>query len=121
MLHQATRRNQRAIRTGRIQLHPGDADHLPFSAAAFDRIFAINVAQFWDSPGDTCRELRRVLKPNGLVFLAVQPRNQGVSEADVDRVGEMLRGSLASAGFAGIRLERHAMHPVSTVCAIGAA
>jgi len=121
MLRQARGRNQRSILTGRVELHQGVADRLPFPAAAFDRVFAINVAQFWDSPVDTCRELRRILKPNGLALLAVQPRNKRANEADADRVAEKLHSSLVSAGFAGVRLERHAMRPVSAVCAVGTA
>lgn len=121
MLRQASRRNLRSIQAGRVDLRQGIADHLPYPSASFDRVYAINIAQFWASPVDTCRELHRVLKPAGVVFLAVQPRNRGANERDADRVGESLRASLSEAGFTSVRLERHAMRPVSTVCAIGTA
>ena len=47
MVKQASRRNASAIRDGRVQVQLGSANKLPFPEAHFDKIFAINSAQFW--------------------------------------------------------------------------
>src|SRR5262245_16525243 len=80
MVRQARRRNARAIAEGRVDLRVGEAGRLPFADGAFDKAFAINVAQFWDPMGAALAELRRVLAPGGLLVLAVQPRSKGATE-----------------------------------------
>ena len=47
MVKQASRRNAKAIREGRVELKLGSANRLPFPEAHFDKIFAIYSAQFW--------------------------------------------------------------------------
>src|SRR5262249_22487050 len=66
MLRAAARRNRDAIRRGRMELRQGDASTLPYEPAAFDVVYAINSAQFWDRPTRTAREIHRVLRPGGL-------------------------------------------------------
>jgi ubiquinone/menaquinone biosynthesis C-methylase UbiE len=65
MLRQATRRNKETIQAGRFELRQGTASELPYASDSFRVAFAVNVAQFWDAPTDTLREIRRVLKPAG--------------------------------------------------------
>lgn len=64
MVRQARRRNPGA------DLRLGSVESLPFRAE-FDVVYAINVPLLADS----VVELRRVLRPGGLLVLAVQPRN----------------------------------------------
>jgi ubiquinone/menaquinone biosynthesis C-methylase UbiE len=119
MLRQATSRNREMIRAARVELRQGSASELPYAANSFDAVYAINVAQFWDVPVNTVREIRRVLKPGGLAVLAVQPRNKGATEETAQQTGATLSQALTVAGFRSVRLERRAMKPVSTVCALG--
>jgi len=118
MLRQAMRRNKEAIDAGRVELRQGTASHLPFASDSFDVAFAINVAQHWDSTLDAAGEIRRVLKPGGLVALAVQPRNKGATEETAHQIGQTLVEALIAAGFRSVRLEHRPMKPVSTVCAL---
>ena len=46
------------------------------------KIFSINSFQFWPDPDASLVELRRILKPGGLIALAVQPRGKGVTGED---------------------------------------
>ncbi len=119
MLRQATRRNKSAIKEGRVQLQLAPASHLPHPPDTFDVVFSINVAQFWASPVDTATEIRRVLKPGGLVLLAIQPRNKGATEQTARDTAETLLRTLTAAGFTFVRQDRKPMNPVSTVCALG--
>jgi ubiquinone/menaquinone biosynthesis C-methylase UbiE len=119
MVEQARKRNAAAMRAGRVALHYGPASRVPYPEDSFDKIFAINVAQFWDDSEEVLVELRRVLRPGGLIALAVQPRSQGASERTARETGQKLIVELRAAGFAEVRLQSKKMKPVSTVCALG--
>jgi ubiquinone/menaquinone biosynthesis C-methylase UbiE len=119
MLRMATRRNRTAIAQGRVHLQRASAAALPFPGASFDKAYSINVAQFFPDPAAVFREYRRVLKPGGLLAIAVQPRNPGATENTATHTSESLRAALASAGFENVIVRRRVMRPVSTVCALG--
>ncbi|HTS51302.1 MAG TPA: methyltransferase domain-containing protein [Bryobacteraceae bacterium] len=119
MVQQASSRNREAIREGRVDLRLGSASQLPFSNAQFDCIFAINSAQFWKDMPKTLGELRRVLKPEGRVLLAVQPRNKGASEETARQIGFGLNKALKAAGFEDVYCEFREMRPVSTAAVLG--
>jgi len=111
MLRMASKRNAQAIEQGRVKLELGSAAQLPFSESQFDRIFAINSAQFWKDSVKTLTEVRRVLKPQGWVVLAVQPRSKNATEETTRQAGIGLSKALSSAGFED-------MPPVPTVCVL---
>jgi ubiquinone/menaquinone biosynthesis C-methylase UbiE len=119
MVQQAKERNAAAIQAKKIDLQCAAAGSIPYANAIFDKIFSINVAQFWTNPQDELTELRRVLKPSGLLALAIQPRIPNATEATSQRTGQFLVHLLAAAGFEQVRLEIKPMRPVSVVCALG--
>ncbi len=104
-------------RTPGADLKLGSADHLPFPNAWFDKVYAINSAQFW--PAGAFAELHRVLKTGGIAALAVQPRAKGANEETARETGKSLMVALADAGFTRLRLESKLLKPVSVVCALG--
>lgn len=118
MVEQARRRNRSAVQQGRVALYQAGADELPFPDQSFDVVFSINAAQFWEAPSEVCCGIRRVLRPGGLVALAVQPRNSGATEETVTQTGDRLVRALTAAGFDNAGLARRALKPVSTVCAL---
>jgi ubiquinone/menaquinone biosynthesis C-methylase UbiE len=119
MVRQASRRNAAAIRDGRVQLQLGSANSLPYPDAHFDKVFAINSAQFWKDSVKTLTELARVLKPGGWAALAVQPRSKGATEDHAHQAGRGLADAMKKAGFGEVHCESKPMKPVSTVCALG--
>ena len=72
MLQLARRRNASAVATGRVNLRAGAMPRLPFGNATFDKAFSINAYQFWPDLDRSVADLRRVMKPNGWVAIAVQ-------------------------------------------------
>jgi ubiquinone/menaquinone biosynthesis C-methylase UbiE len=116
MLRQATRRNRAGVDGGRIELRLGTVPPIPFGDGAFDKAFSINSFQFWKDEGLALAELRRVMKPGGIVALAVQPRNKGATEATAREVGRQMAAALTAAGFSDVAIAFHAMRPVSTAC-----
>lgn len=119
MVAQASRRNRAAIGKGLVELQLGSASKLPYPDDFFNKVFSINVAQFWADPVAIMLEMRRVVRPGGLVAVAVQPRSKGAKERTARETGRSLVENMRAAGFSEVRLEAKRMKPVSTVCAIG--
>jgi len=119
MVRQATKRNAVAIQEGRVELKLGTAGKLPYPDEHFDRVYAINSAQFWKDTTKTMSELGRVLKPGGWVVLAIQPRSKNATEETTRQAGVGIAKALTAAGFEEIHTEMHDMKPVPTVCVLG--
>jgi ubiquinone/menaquinone biosynthesis C-methylase UbiE len=119
MLKMASGRNAQAISAGKVELKLGSAAQLPYPENHFDRVFAINAAQFWKDAVKTLTEVGRVLKPGGWVVLAVQPRSKKATEETTRQAGIGLSKSLASAGFEDVHTEMQHTPPVPTVCVLG--
>jgi ubiquinone/menaquinone biosynthesis C-methylase UbiE len=118
MLQQASRRNAQAISAGRVELRLGSAGQLPYPDSHFDKVFAINSAQFWKDSVKTLTEVRRVIKPGGWVYLAVQPRSKNATDETTRQAGIGLGKSLGAAGFEEVHSEMHNTRPVPTVCVL---
>jgi ubiquinone/menaquinone biosynthesis C-methylase UbiE len=118
MLRQARQRNAAAMRAGRLDLRLGSAVALPFSDGAFDKAFATNSLHHWPEPGAGLRELRRVLKPGGLVAIIEQPRGSA-TDAQVQALADQRAAQLADAGFREMRLEFKPMRPAASVGVLG--
>ncbi len=119
MVRMARRRNAAAVAAGRVELALGSMASLSFPDASFDIVYAINCFQFAADPAAALGEIRRVLRPGGLVALAIQPRNKAADEETASAVGRRLEALFADAGLKGVRLERKKLWPVSVVCALG--
>lgn len=119
MVDHAKRRNAAAIEKGLVELKLGSASRLPYPDESFEKVFSINVAQFWMDPLEAMREMRRVLRPGGLIAVAVQPRWKGATERAARETVRALAENLRAAEFSEVRLESKRMKPVSVVCALG--
>ena len=76
MVQAARKRNLSAIRAGRIELKQGDVASLSYPAESFDKAFSLHSIYFWANPVDCIKELRRVLKPEGLLAITILPRDR---------------------------------------------
>ena len=119
MVRMASGRNAQAINEKKVELKLGSAAQLPYPENHFDRVYAINAAQFWKDSVKTLTEVGRVLKPGGWVVLAVQPRSKNATEETTRQAGIGLSKSLASAGFEDVHTEMQQTPPVPTVCVLG--
>ena len=75
MVVQALRRNKRAIEQGRVRLHLGGFNALPWDSCSIDKILAVNVVYFFTANGAELREAHRVLKPSGLMAIYATDRS----------------------------------------------
>ncbi len=113
MVAAASRRNANAVFAGRVDLRQGDAAHLPFAGAGFDKAYSIHSIYFWRDPLAALGEIARVLKPGGLLILTVLPREKwnpanpeqaGTPEC-IPYSGDELKALLGKVGFAGTQIE----------------
>jgi ubiquinone/menaquinone biosynthesis C-methylase UbiE len=113
MVRAAGWRNARAVRSGRIELHQAEAAKLPFEADSFDKAFSIHSIYFWPQPLKALREIRRVLKPGGMLIMTIMPKaamsllgpDAAVETAEFKPYeGEELAQLLREAGFSATRI-----------------
>ena len=76
MVQAARQRNIETIQAGRIDLKQGDVASLPYPDETFDKAFSIHSIYFWAKPIECLQELRRVLKPGGLLAVTIQPKDK---------------------------------------------
>jgi SAM-dependent methyltransferase len=118
MVRQARKRNAAGVRRGVVDLRLGSVDALPAFGAPFDKILAVNAHLFWGEPDGRLEQLRRLLRPAGLIALAHQPRGPGASDAKAAESGREIPGALDRAGFSEVRVETLPLKP-AVVCALG--
>lgn len=70
MVGEALAANRALVESGRADFQLASVDSLPFGDAVFDRVIGINTLYFWADIPLAFGEIRRVLKPDGLVLLA---------------------------------------------------
>lgn len=118
MVEQATRRNSAMVRSGRVRLQLGSVSALPYEAACFERVLAVNNVQFWPSLSDDLREVARVLRPAGVLAIVLQPR-QAPSAADVLAVRDDLLAQLTASGYRRVRSAVTSLAPMPAFVVLG--
>ena len=68
MLKLTSRKSQKKIEQGKVELLLADVQDLPFENDLIDKIYTINTVYFWQDIQRGFAEVKRVLKPNGLFF-----------------------------------------------------
>ncbi|HZA92402.1 MAG TPA: class I SAM-dependent methyltransferase [Gemmatimonadales bacterium] len=118
MLRWARRRNADGLRCGVVDLRLGSVDELPAFDALFDKILAVNTMVFGSEPVARLAELRRLLRPGGLIAVAYQPRGPGATDETSAAKGREIAAALIRARFTEVRLETMRLKP-AVVCALG--
>ena len=117
MLRQARRRNAEAVRAGRVDLRVGSADRLPPFDDQFDKIFAVNSMGSWNEPDRCLESLRNLLRANGRIAIASQPRCPGATAETSAKAGDDIATRLVGAGFSTVEIETLPLDP-PVVCAL---
>ncbi len=74
MVKAATENNKSSVNSGKLILKFGSSDNIPYGNNIFNKVFCINVAQFWEDPSAHLKEIRRVLKPGGKFYTIIRSK-----------------------------------------------
>ncbi|MBE5317843.1 methyltransferase domain-containing protein [Pedobacter sp. MR2016-19] len=101
---EAEKINQDFVDKGTVHFELTDGVTLPFENNQFDKIFTVNTIYFWSNPSKYLNEIKRTLKPNGILALCFADKtfmqnlpftSYGFTLYEVEKVKELLE----SAGF----------------------
>ena len=107
--------NAKAIRDGRCEVLQANVMELPFEPESFDLVTAFETIYFWPDLLQSFREVYRVLKTGGTVFICNES-NGDTNKDDkwIEKIGGMtiyngdqIKAVLEQAGFSGIRIEKN--------------
>ena len=111
MLQKAENRTKKFRKKGRVELKLGEAAALPWADAQFDKAAALHCFHFWNDPAHDIAEVRRVLKPGGLLLLILRAHKKAGPKwlpNPISRSGQEIAGAfelLANSGFGKARIE----------------
>jgi ubiquinone/menaquinone biosynthesis C-methylase UbiE len=99
MRNQASRRNRKAVRAGRVRLDVGTADRTGLPDASVDRIVSVRNVAIWPDLDAGLAELHRVVRPGGTVVIAwhggAKPsrvvRSLSLPEDELGRIEQAMR------------------------------
>ena len=99
MLRQTAARNRDLAAAGRLRAVERPAERIGPDLGEFDRIYSMNVWQFWADQEAVVRTLARRLLPGGLLAVGYQPRHANATAADTDAAGRCLADQLTESGL----------------------
>lgn len=112
MVQAARKRNAQAIKAGRVELRQGDVSSLPYPDDTFDIAFSLHSIYFWHDPFSCLQELRRVLKPGGLLAITIQPKDKWnedvINETSASSVMTLCFGSDLAPWLLPLAIEKYA-------------
>jgi SAM-dependent methyltransferase len=121
MVRRATQRLREPIERGRVEVRRAEAASLPFEPARFDAALAVHVLYFWPDARVELREIRRVLRPGGVLLIGFRPDDSG-ARASLPRSVYHLRSAtglerlLSGAGFHEVEAAATSLGQVPFVC-----
>jgi len=75
MVQKSTEINQEFVDLGSVKFVHANIQTLPFEGNSFNKIFTINTFYFWNDRTKVLEELKRVLKDNGTLIIAIRPKS----------------------------------------------
>ncbi len=91
MVRAARKRNREHIASGKAVLRTGALEELDFGGERFDKIFAINVGLFRGEAARDSGIIKRLLSPEGALYLFHQPPIERKTREFADATNNMLR------------------------------
>ena len=117
MIKMATRRNREHVGAGRAVLEAVALEDADLGAQRFDKVFAFNVAPFWQQPEAALGAIREHLVPDGSIYVFWDARH--FASERVPDLGNQLGGRLREGGFSVDKVLAEDLNPVPVVCVIG--
>ena len=123
------RRNAALIAAGRVDIRKASVSQLPFADGSFDLATAIETHYYWPDLAGSMQEIRRVLKPGGVLVMIAESYKGGRFDS-LQRVVMKPLGSthlgvdehrqlFAAAGYSDVQMIEH--HGKGWICGVGRA
>ena len=117
MIEMATRRNREHVDAGRVALEAVALEDADFGERRFDKVFAFNVAPFWQRPEVALGAVRKHLARDGSVYIFWDARHSPPERAQ--DLGNELADRLREGGLFVDRVLVEDLRPVPAVCVKG--
>ena len=114
MASAASESNKEFIESGRAEILNCDLLDHALPASSFDKVFLFNINVFWMDPASELAEIRRLLKPDGRLFIFHQPP----PGHDLDEFEEAFRANLAKNNFLLVDVFKEPREPIRSVAVI---
>lgn len=108
MVAEARSFNRELIADGRVDLRLASVEAIPFADHTFDRALTVNTVYFWPKPERALAEIRRVLRPGGVLLAAIgTPKQMARYSPHGFRLydGDQLNRLMGDAGFSTVAVE----------------
>jgi ubiquinone/menaquinone biosynthesis C-methylase UbiE len=97
----ARRRNEAAIRAGRVDLRVCEPSLLPWPQGRFDKAIAIDGFRSWADPLEVLRALRRVIRPGGALILILRHTIRSAPSGPADALEALKQSGFEHGAAAG--------------------
>ena len=110
MIEEARKQNKDLIDQGKVDFLLGNSKELPLESDYANKVCLINTIYFWEDPLQDLKEIYRVLKNDGKIYISIRSKDKLENERftrfyfrlyKYDEIKEYLK----QAGFKNIRLE----------------
>ncbi|NNG01123.1 MAG: class I SAM-dependent methyltransferase [Desulfobacteraceae bacterium] len=76
MVSIARRKNKGYLAEGKVRIHKGNFDDMPFRKGIFAKACSVNTIYFWQDPDQTARKIANILEPGGMFVTAFEDIEQ---------------------------------------------
>jgi len=115
---QAVRRNARDSASGKVTLRIGDVLDTTAELPRFDKIYSVNVVQFWPDPRRVFTRLKELLKPRGAIATTYMPRVGSNKDGQAAAKARELTMLLREIGFDQIEMHWLVDRPAPAFCVV---
>ena len=117
MIEMATRSNREHVDAGRAEFEAVALEDADLGDRRFEKVFAFNVAPFWQQPEAALDAVREHVGRDGAVYIFCDARHSAPERAS--DLGNELADRLRAGGLSIDRVLVEDLRPVPAVCAIG--
>ena len=89
------------------------------AASSWDRIYSVNVVQFFSDIESECSRIHDLLVPGGKAATTFQPRSQSPTRKEALEMATSIESAMDTAGFVDSRRQELPLEPSPAICVLG--
>ncbi len=119
MVRQARHRLAREIAAGRADIRLCSLSDVALEPDAYDRVYSLNVVQFFPDMQDDFRQIHRCLVEHGMAATTYQPRSKNPTKKEAFEMATRIETVMKDVGFSDIARHVLRLEPAPAICVIG--